>query len=125
MRTINTALIQAAAWVFSKNPNISVADLADEMEVSDKTIYKWIKTDEWHDALDALGYTGDRNFHREPTRDLNRDAGDLVNQAKQIYDNAVRDGISSKKAVTAAANELGLQRQRVQLWAKRFNWIGE
>ncbi len=30
--------------------------------VSSRTLYRWIKTDEWNAALDALNYEGPRNF---------------------------------------------------------------
>ena len=83
-------------------------------DVKIKTVYGWVQRPEWHAALDALHFTGDRAFARKPTRDTIRDAGGLVEEAFEIYKTARMDGHTRKKAVTEVVNEMELNRPTYQ-----------
>lgn len=111
--------LHAAAFIFSKNPTIPVSQLALTMGVSEGAIYRWARRPEWDAALDALGYTGERAFHREPRRSLQRESGETVEQAFTLIDQLTADGLTEKKAVTRAASVLELPRRRLYEWNKK------
>ena len=86
-------------------------------------MYHDAKQPEWQETLDTLGYASDRPFTRKATRDIQRDTGEFVAQARGLYTKARRDGkLNHKKAVTAVVNELGLKRRRVNEWAAKYEW---
>lgn len=111
--------LHAAAFMFAKNPNIPVATLAAEVEVSEGAIYRWAKLPEWDDALDKLGFTGERKFYREPRRSLEREQGETVKEALALMDQLIEDGLTEKQAVTRAAERLNIPRRRVYEWNKQ------
>ena len=111
--------LHAAAFIFSKNPKIGVSELAAEVEVSEGAIYRWVKLPEWDAALDALKFTGERKFYREPRRSLEREQGELVEKVLNLVYEGIRQGLSKKKAITRAAELLNIPRRRVYEWEKR------
>lgn len=122
MKPANLIRLHAAAFHFSRTPGCTAETIAQLTDVDVKTVYSWAKRSEWHDALDALQFTGYRVFGRQPTRDLTRDAGWLVEEAFEIYKKARLEGHPPKKAVTAVVNEMELKRRRVNAWAERYEW---
>ena len=122
MRRVNLIRLHVAAFHFAKTPDCTAQTLAQVVDVNIGTVYGWARRPEWHAALDALHFTGDRTFARKPTRDVIRDAGGLVEEAFEIYKKARLDGYTPKKAVTAIANELEISRRRINTWAERGKW---
>ena len=122
-KTKTLVKLHAAAFLFSETPDISAAEIATRVGTAEKTLYTWRQTPEWHAALDALGYDGDRSFRRKPRRDTKREAGALLTEAETLYIHALLQGKSYKQAVTAAATALGLNRPRVEKWRQRYGWI--
>lgn len=111
--------LHAAAFIFTKNPTIPVSELAAEIEVSEGAIYRWARLPEWDNALNELGFTGERKFHREPRRSLQRESGSIVEQAEILIDQLTADGLTEKQAVTRTAEMLNLPRRRVYEWNKK------
>jgi hypothetical protein len=122
LKLANLIRLHVAAFHFAKTPECTAQELAHAADVKIKTIYRWVQRPEWHAALDALHFTGDRAFGRNPTRDTRRDAGGLVEEAFEIYKVARKDGHPPKKAVTAVVNKTELKRRRVNTWAERYDW---
>ena len=122
MKLANLIRLHAAAFQFANTPDCTAQALAQVTDVDVKTVYAWSRRPEWHDALDALHFEGDRLFARQPTRDTIRDAGWLVEEAFEIYKRARLEGHPPKKAVTAVVNEMELKRRRVNTWAERYEW---
>ena len=122
MKLANLIKLHVAAFHFAKSPDCTAQALAQLTDVKIKTVYGWVQRPEWHAALDALHFTGDRAFARKPTRDTIRDAGGLVEEAFEIYKTARMDGHTRKKAVTEVVNEMELNRRRINTWAKRYEW---
>lgn len=114
-------MLIAAAFLFSQGNN-TAKGLSEAVGVSEGNLYKWVKRPEWDKALDDLKYTGDRSLHREPRRDIQRDAGELVETAETLYKQSRADGHSEKKAVTFVSNALQMDRRRLNKWRDRFGW---
>lgn len=114
--------LHAAAAIFASRDGCSAQEIADILNVPLNSVYHYAKQHEWEETLDTLGYTGEQRFTRKATRDIQRDTGELVAQARGLYTKARRDGSNHKKAVTAVVNELGLKRRRVNEWAAKYEW---
>ena len=123
-KRLNLTKLSAAAFLFTEKPTIAVTELADRVKVAEGTIYKWVKLPEWSKALDDLKYTGDRKLHRE-WRDIDRESGDEVALAKQLYLEARAKGIRKGQADNAVANVLNCSDKRIFNWRKRFGWEEE
>ena len=124
MQKVNLTKLHAAAFLFTQGTN-TAEGLAAAMNLNVTTIYKWVKRPEWEQALDDLGFTGERSLHSEPRRDIKRDAGELVETAETLYKQSRGDGNSEKKAVTFVSTALGIDRRRINKWRDRFNWEDE
>lgn len=121
-KRLNLTRLNAAAFLFTKG-NTTAKGLAEAVKVSESRIYKWVKRPEWQKALDDLKFTGDRSLHREPRRDIARDAGEIVEHAETLYKQARADGNTEKQAVTFVCKALNISdRRRVNRWRERFNW---
>lgn len=114
--------LHAAAAIFVSRDGCSAQEIADILNVPLNSVYHYEKQPEWEETLDTLGYTGDRRFTRKATRDIEKESGELVAQARGLYTKSRRDGFNHKKAVTAVVNELELKRRRVNEWAEKFDW---
>lgn len=117
--------LHAAAAIFAARNGCSAQEITDILNVPLNSVYHYAKQPEWQETLNTLQYTGDRRFTRKATRDIQRDTGELVAQARALYTKARRDGSNHKKAVTAVVNDLGLKRRRVNEWAEKYNWEKE
>ncbi len=113
--------IHSAAFYFS-HISRDVNEIAKRFGVSVDAIYKWAKTSEWEFALDVFNYAGEREFARRPRRDTQRDAGEVFENARDAYLKAMDAGVPVRKIATIVAKSLGLKRQRVYQWAKRYGW---
>ena len=117
--------LHAAAFYLTKFPESTAEQVGAFVGKSKRTIQRWSKTAEWHNALDNLGFNGDRSWRRNPHRDIQRDSGDEVALAKQLYLNARTKGITRGKADKAVAKVLGCSDKRIYHWRKRFGWEDE
>ena len=113
--------IQRAAKHFARVSR-DVHRIAKAFGVTEYAVRKWAKTPEWGQALDALGYTGDRRFAKRPTRDAARDAGKLLIKARKVYRAALQAGEPLHKLASITAKKTGLSRRRVYEWAEKYRW---
>ena len=113
--------IQRAARYFAKRSR-DLQKIAKAFHVSKDTVRKWAKTPEWTATLDALGYTGNRQFAKRPTRDPARDAGPVFTKARKMYHSLLNAGEPHHKLASLTAKKLGLTRRRVYEWAEKYNW---
>ena len=114
--------LHAAALIFASRKNCSAQEIADVLKVPVSLIYRVAKEPEWDEALDALKFTGERKFATKKTRDAQRDAPELVAQARALYDSERRRGQTHKKAVTHVSETLTVDRRRINNWAAAYNW---
>ena len=99
------------------------ATIANHFDVSTRTIHRWADDPEWQQTLDFLNIDEDqRSFEIQPYRDVDRESGDLVENARQIYQKAIREGHPPHKWVRITADTTGLSTPRIRNWAKRFGW---
>jgi len=117
--------LHAAAFYLTKYPESTAEEVGAFVGTSKRTIERWSTTAEWNQALDNLGFQGDRGWRRNIARDIERDSGDEVALAKQLYLEARAKGITRGKADNAVAKVLGCSDKRIYHWRKRFAWEEE
>lgn len=122
-KRLNLTKLHAAAFLFTQGHN-TAKGLSELLDTAEGTIYKWVKLPEWDKALDDLKFTGDRTLHRE-WRDIDRESGEEVELAKQLYLDARRQGITRGKADKIVAKVLNCSDKRIFNWRKRYGWDDE
>ena len=120
-RTTDIAMIHGAAFYFAYISR-DKKRIAGHFNVSERTIERWSKTTEWHEALNVWGYTGDRVFSRSPRRDIAYDSRERFDQAKAIYIKAFKSGELLHKLATITGEATGLPSSTIRRWANRYNW---
>ena len=113
--------LHAAAFYLTKHPTATAEEVGAFVGKSPRTIARWSKTAEWHSALDELGFEGDRNWRRNPHRDIERDDGAIVDLAKSIYLRHRGDGHKKGESVLIAARTVNKSEKTVRNWRKRFH----
>ena len=95
--------------------------IAAQFNVKNRAVRRWAEDPEWHKALEICG-ASDATPLKQPTRHTERDAGDIFEEARQIYVDALNTGTPKHKLATLTAEKMGLKVRRVRNWAKRFGW---
>lgn len=54
------AKIHMAAGIFCMTRDAKI--IAEKLKTTERNVQRWSKTPEWHTALEAIGYKGDRSF---------------------------------------------------------------
>ena len=88
--------------------------LAKLLGLSARTVRRHYKTDAFHEALDALGYTGDRSFTTKTTKPFLPEH----EKARQMYDEMT--DIPKHKRLGEIAKALGLTYQRIHVWHRKW-----
>lgn len=114
--------LHAAAVIFVERRGCSAKEIADILNVPVNSVYHYAKQTEWNETLDTLGYNGDRSFAKKPTRDIAKENGGVLEQAKAIYHAERLKGANHKKAVSFVCEQLPLKRRRVNEWAAKYEW---
>lgn len=114
--------LHAAAAIFAGREGCSAKDIADILNVPLNSVYHYAKQPEWDETLDTLGYAGDRQFRRETTRDAQRDAGELLAQAKALYITHRQQGHKKADAIKYICEHLNLKPRRAYDWVKKYDW---
>ena len=114
--------LHACATIFAIRYPCSAQEIADILDMPVNSVYHLAKQPEWDEALDSLRFQGPRKFATQPTRDPQRDTGELVAQAHAFYTVARKKGCTQKQAVSAVVEDLRLKRRRINEWAERYNW---
>ena len=112
----------ALAFLFSKGVR-GAKELAKRLETSEKQIYNWHARKEFHDALDVLNYTGDRDFQKRARGVENPSA---YKTACTMYQQLEDEGVPERKRIREVADMLGGQYsvQRIGHWIKRYRKEG-
>ena len=112
-----------AAYLFAGGTQ-DATEIARRIGVSVRTIDRYAETRLWQKTLTLCNYQGDRSLQKQATRDPQRDkdTAELVEQARQIYNQLIAEGVPVHKRASTTAEKLGLERERVFRWAKRYHW---
>ena len=113
--------LPVAAYHFA-NVSRDINEIANTVQVSERTIRRWAETPQWELALDIWKYKGDRSFETQPKRETKRDAGKDYSNAKVAYITAIKVGNSPRKAPAIAEKQTGIPRRRVRVWATKYGW---
>lgn len=122
-KPIELARVHGAAYHFAFISR-DKAEIATQLGVSERTIHRYAKMDAWHQALDVFGYTGERAFVKQVTRDASRDNPDYQ-RAKSKYRGAYLSCVSNHELASHVEYFTGISAKRVREWAKQHNWHDE
>ena len=117
--------LHAAAFYLTKYPESTAAEVGAFVGKSKRTIERWSTLPEWDTALDNLGFTGERNWRRNPKENLAVRLKDEIALAKQLYLEQRQNGVTRGKADKAVAEVLDCSDKRIYHWRKRFGWDDE
>ena len=114
-------LVTVAAGLFVMYTR-DAKEIAGIMNTTERSIHRYAEREKWEEVLQALHYEGDRSFRVETTRDTQRDYGEVLDAARDLYLAAIDKGHSSWKATGIVEEKLGVNRRTVEKWALRFGW---
>lgn len=117
--------LHAAAFYLTKHPEATAEEVGQFVGASKRTIERWSQTAEWQTALDNLGFKGDRNWRRNPHRDIERDAGEDFKRVKSTFFQVIEEGTHPRNAARQTAQRTGIHQRRIDGWAKRYGWREE
>ena len=114
----------ALAFLFSQDIR-EAKELARRLNTSDKQVRNWHARKEFHEALDTLGYEGDRTFTRK-RRDVARENPTAYKTACLMYQQLEDEGVPERQRIREVADRLGGQYsvQRINNWVKRYKEEG-
>lgn len=113
--------INALAYHFAHHSR-NIDTLADYFNVTPAAIRKWTKTADWGEALDAIKYTGSRNFETQPKRDAQRENPKLFEQVKTAYLELKASDETPAKIARLVEKKTGVPARKIRDWAKRYRW---
>ena len=123
MRYTKLAQVRTAAALFVKDRD--AAKIAKAISRDERTVYALIKREDFNAELDALGYTGPRNFRTQPKRVRGRDK--KRNQTRHSPDRAkaIRlyqsmTDIPEHKRTSGIAETLNLPYPKVRAWIREW-----
>lgn len=118
--TRDIAMIHGSAFYFAYISR-DKKRIASHFGVSERTIERWSKEPQWHQALNAWGYTGERTFTRTG-RDIASKSRERFEQAKAIYIKAFKSGEPLHRLATITGKATKLEPSTIRRWANRYNW---
>ena len=126
----NIVELHAAAFHFVKEKTATSQDIGNYIGVSKRTIERWATTDAWHEALDALNYTGARDFRGRGKKQPDaaappRRAGEDFETVKTTYFAVRKEGVHPRNAAKITAERTGVNRRRIDRWVERYGWREE
>lgn len=112
----------ALAFLFSQGIT-EAKELAKRLETSDKQVRNWHARKAFHEALDTLGYEGDRKFTRK-RRDVTREQA--YQTATMLYQQLEDQGMPERQRIREVSHLLGGEYsvQRINNWIKRYKSQG-
>ena len=122
-KPIELARVHGAAYHFAFISRDKL-EIAHYLDVSERTIHRYAKMDEWHHALDIYGYKGERTFLRRVTRHPERDHPDYK-CAKREYLDFYAGYVSKSALARRVERATGIPRKRIREWARKYDWLGE
>ena len=119
MRYTKRAQVRKAAALFIKDRD--AAKIAKAIDRDERTVYALIKRDDFNAELDALGYTGPRNFRTQPKRKRGRDkkknqTRNSPERAKAIRLYQSMTDIPEHKRTSLIAKKIGKPYPMVRIW---------
>lgn len=97
---------QACARLFVKDRD--AAKIAKALSVTERTVYTLVTLNAFHAELDALGYTGERNF-----RKTRRGKSQKHDKARTMWDAMQTDGTPKHKQAGILRDKLNVPIQTV------------
>ena len=127
---MNIIKLHAAVFLFVKEHTATAQDIGHFIGVSKRTIERWATTDAWHDALDALHYTGTRDWRGRGKKPPDaaappRSAGQEFERVKTTYFAVLAEGVHPRNAAKITAERTGVNRRRIDRWVVRYGWRAE
>lgn len=124
---MNIIKLHAAVFQFVKEQTATAEDIASYIGVSKRTMERWATTDAWHDALDALGYTGNRDWRGRGKKPPDaaappRSAGLDFETVKTTYFAVLNEGVHPRNAAKITAERTRVNRRRIDRWIARYGW---
>ena len=102
---------QACARLFVKARD--AAKIAKALDVTERTVYNLVTLDAFHTELDALGYTGERNFRkRRRGKSLKHD------KALSLWEGMQTDGTPKHKQAGIISKKVNAPIQTVRGWIR-------
>ena len=99
------------------------SEIGNLMQMSSRNVIRYSKEPEWHTALEAVGYTGDRTFRvNRHGRDPERNNPELFQKTKAVYLEKAKTATSGWQTAVATAEALDLIPRTVWNWVKRYEW---
>ena len=108
--------VKRTAFMFARITR-DADEIADTIEVTPRTVYRLLDRDDFHAELDALGYTGERNFRTKPARSRHPNH----DRAKSLWDEL--NHLPRSKRGRAVAEQLNIPIEKVWNWMR--NWREE
>lgn len=121
-KNFNYYKMGAVAYLFIKEPEKTVKDIANAVGIRENTVHQWQAKGEWDKALDAFNFTGERSLRRKASRDLERESGDVIDLAKSTYRDARATGMNKGNASKHTAKIVNVSEKTIFNWRKRFEW---
>ena len=118
----NYIKLHAAAFIFAKITR-AAGGIADMLGITDKTVRRYTDDPQWDNALDELGYTGERSFTSAKKRDAKRDTPEKYKQAYDLYLQHRKEKTPQHRIASRVGEETNLPASTVRRWAKLGNWI--
>ena len=123
MRYTKRAQVRTAAALFIEDRD--AAKMAKALGVVERTVYALIKREDFNAELDALGYTGPRNFRTQPKRKRGRDkkrnrTRHSPDRAKAIRLYQSMTDIPEHKRTSGIAETINLPYPKVRAWIREW-----
>lgn len=120
-KKIELALVYGAAYHFAFISR-DKSQIATQLGLCERTIYRYAKLPQWHHALDVFGYTGDRAFLKKKTRNPARENPDFE-WVESVYGEAWFFGVKTHQLASFTARETGVSQALIRKWARKNNWV--
>ena len=114
-------LVTVAAGLFVTHTR-DAKEIASLLNTSERSVHRWAERDKWEEVLQTLNYKGDRNFRVKPSRNSQREEGEIFEEAREAYQEAIKAGEPTHKLATIASNATGIPRRRIHDWAMKHGW---
>lgn len=117
----NYIKLHAAAFIFAKITR-GAGEIADMLGITDKTVRRYTDDPQWDNALDELGYTGERSFTSAKKRDAKRDTPEKYKRTYDLYLQLREENTPQHRIASRVGEETGLPASTVRRWARLGNW---
>jgi uncharacterized protein YjcR len=121
-RTETDIRITVAAGLFATYTR-DAKEIADKLDTTERNIHRWAERDRWKEVLQTLGYTGERSFRIQTSRNSQNNPD--FEKAKIAYQQALADGIPKHKIASSVSKQTNVIPETIRKWAKKYHWRDE